>query len=592
MERLDRLLPAVLGAALGVVGLLLVALVGSGTLARIPPAEDRLLERAAVDALDRVHAAALELAVDWHPRPADALSLEPLLQALDEALDALPPDRAQASTLERQLYESRVRAWAEHAVAHRSSPARSTAADAERLLEDLRTTRARVAQAVVSDVPDRPALAGPARAGLLVLLALAALGAGGAALAVVAAEPRRYQEALGRLHRAVGPAEFSPGDTSGAPAAVAELASRLVDFAERRERAVRSARERSALLEATFARHPSATFVLDADRVLKLLTPSGRRLLNDLTGQDVDMGDPLPAIVPALAPVLRQVGEPRDVEVALDAQRRVLASLRPLDPTLTGGASLLLVLGEPAIGGGGTTAGRLRTLEVAALQLRDPLTTLGSQVRLLLHTTLDERQRLLAGAGVELRALAVAVQELVDAVQLEARTLAADARPGVLRAIVEGAVADVLPRARRDDIELVYDLGALDGTQVLFDPDRAAQVVTSLLWDSVKVTLPGRRVVVVASIHDGKACVGIEDGWTSPLGAAEWARVRSSGEAGVHPRANGLAGVRLRVADALQTAQGGELRVRTGAAGGTLVQLLYPLRLGEGATPSQPRGQP
>jgi two-component system, OmpR family, sensor kinase len=207
----------------------------------------------------------------------------------------------------------------------------------------------------------------------------------------------------------------------------------------------------------------------------------------------------------------------------------------------------------------------------ASHELRTPLAVLRAQVELLDRET--DRRRRHEGTLTLLRRLDELDRLVGDMLML------ASAEAGQLVEPVPIELDDFFEDLRRDLPlfgERDFQLQAIDGTLVA-DPDRLTQVLRNLIRNAVAHTLPGDRVAVLASGHDGNLEISVSD--TGPgIPPEELERIfeRFHRVDGSRARDRGGSGLGLAIARAIVEAHGGTIRAESAPGHGATFRIDIP----------------
>jgi signal transduction histidine kinase len=146
-------------------------------------------------------------------------------------------------------------------------------------------------------------------------------------------------------------------------------------------------------------------------------------------------------------------------------------------------------------------------------ELRTPIAALLTFNELLTERAGDDpaaRAEFLESSRVQLERLDWLAQNLLELSKLESGLVLLDLRPEDLRTVVESAVEQATPAARRRTLDLTVSLP--DGPlRIRHDPPRIGQVLTNLIGNAIKFTPPGGSVSIALSPHRDGARIDVRD---------------------------------------------------------------------------------
>ena len=146
-------------------------------------------------------------------------------------------------------------------------------------------------------------------------------------------------------------------------------------------------------------------------------------------------------------------------------------------------------------------------------ELRTPLASLKALVDTLRDGALDDppaAQHFLDRMEGEIDSLTQMVEELLALSRIESGQAPLNLRPAGLGDVVIPAVERLRPQAERAGIALQVELPP-DLPAVRADVERLQQVITNLVHNAIKFTLPAGRVTVSASWQGGEVILSVQD---------------------------------------------------------------------------------
>ena len=193
-------------------------------------------------------------------------------------------------------------------------------------------------------------------------------------------------------------------------------------------------------------------------------------------------------------------------------------------------------------------------------ELRTPLASLKAVVETLRDVALEDpraARRFLDRADHEVDALTQMVQELLELSRIESGKVPLRLAPTALSDVVLPTVERLQPQIERNQLELVFDLPA-GLPEVLVDAARIQQVVTNLVHNATKFTLPGGRITVGAEEKEGMVVVQVRDTGVG-IPATDLPRIFERFYKTDRARSSGGTGLGLAIARHLVQAHGGEI---------------------------------
>jgi signal transduction histidine kinase len=212
-------------------------------------------------------------------------------------------------------------------------------------------------------------------------------------------------------------------------------------------------------------------------------------------------------------------------------------------------------------------------------ELRTPIAALRTFNELLREGAADEpatRDEFLESSSQQIDRLDWLATNLLELSKLDSGLVALDLRPDDLRAVVESAVQQAEPTARRKQVGLKAELPG-EPVRQRHDPQRLGQVLTNLIGNAVKFTPAGGQVIVGL-----RGTVAGAEMWVRDTGVGidpdELPRVFERFYRGAkvsEMRAAG-SGLGLSIVRSIVEMHGGQVTISSRPGDGTLVTVLLP----------------
>jgi two-component system phosphate regulon sensor histidine kinase PhoR len=221
---------------------------------------------------------------------------------------------------------------------------------------------------------------------------------------------------------------------------------------------------------------------------------------------------------------LPDLGELFRVKAAREVVDAVLDGRPVQDRQLDMGGRILLVNARPLPAGGAVLVlhdlTEVRRLEAVrrdfvanvSHELKTPLTSISGYAETLLHdgTDAETTRRFLGTILSNARRMQRLVDDLLDLSRIESGRWQPTLSEVDLATAARESWAALAPRATKDDIELVLDIGP-DAEHVAADPDALRQVLTNLLDNSLRYGPAGGRIACLSRRTDGGVAVSVRD---------------------------------------------------------------------------------
>lgn len=221
--------------------------------------------------------------------------------------------------------------------------------------------------------------------------------------------------------------------------------------------------------------------------------------------------------------------------------------------------------------------------------LRGPLTTIKGYLSCLIEdqgaTPVDQAQVFFQAINSATGHLSYLVEQLLEATQLESRTIRLDLQDLSVSKVLDECAALLGAQARAGGLELIVSVDSGSDLGLRADRGRVLQILSNLIGNAVKFTPRGGRVIVAARSHGSDIHFCVED--TGPGIAAEhrekiFDRFFQASLGGTLP-GKGL-GLGLNIVKGLVSLHGGSVRVESEPGRGSR----FHVRLPRDGPPSSP----
>ena len=200
----------------------------------------------------------------------------------------------------------------------------------------------------------------------------------------------------------------------------------------------------------------------------------------------------------------------------------------------------------------------------ASHDLRTPLASMKAVVDTLRGGALDDpfaTQHFLDRLDTEVEDMTQIVQELLELSRLESGRVPLRREPTAVQSLVEPPVERLRPQAERAQLSLEMRI-AEDLPEVVADAERVKQVVTNLVHNAIKFTLPKGHVTVSADAKGGDVLIAVSDTGVG-IPAEDVPRVFERFYKADRARSGGGTGLGLAIARHVVEAHGGKIWVES-----------------------------
>jgi signal transduction histidine kinase len=153
-------------------------------------------------------------------------------------------------------------------------------------------------------------------------------------------------------------------------------------------------------------------------------------------------------------------------------------------------------------------------ISIASHELKTPMATIKGYINMMLEGLTGKidpvaRDHLIK-VNDNVERLDILVSELLDVSRLEQERMQFDLQQVSLPKITEKVINNMMPYAKRKNLELIEEKFAQNLPNVFIDPDRFEQVLTNLISNAIKYTSKG-SVKVVYSLTDDYLLASVKD---------------------------------------------------------------------------------
>lgn len=197
-------------------------------------------------------------------------------------------------------------------------------------------------------------------------------------------------------------------------------------------------------------------------------------------------------------------------------------------------------------------------------ELRTPLASLRALAETLYDGALEDppaAKRFLGRMEVEIDKLVELVQDLLELSQIESNNLSLELSEMTVKELITPFVECLQPQAERANVELDIVVES-HLPPILVDSKRIQQVVTNLVHNSIKFTLPQGKICVSAACDNGDVTVSVADNGAG-IAEEDLPRIFERFYKSDRARAGGGSGLGLAIAKHIVQAHRGEIWVES-----------------------------
>jgi two-component system phosphate regulon sensor histidine kinase PhoR len=337
----------------------------------------------------------------------------------------------------------------------------------------------------------------------------------------------------------------------------------MIEQVSRRLSLLAEERQQLSTVLATMA---DGVLIVDETNRVQLINPTAARLLGAAEGRSI--GRSFAEVVRhhqliGLLQQCREEGIEQKAAVQLNPELFLQVSVTPFQEN--GGRGYVVLLHDL------TAMRRLETVRrdfVSNIshELRTPLASLRAVVETLQDGALDDpvaAQRFLLRAEEEVDALTQLVEELLELSRIESGQVPLQLQETAVADLILPPLERLQTQAERAELELIADIPAhLPFVQA--DGQRIQQVMTNLLYNAIKFTGPGGKIVVQAVRQPTEIIISVQDTGVG-IPAAEVPRIfeRFYKLDQARTRGRGGTGLGLAIARHIVQAHSGRIWVRS-----------------------------